>query len=66
MNMNPVLLRHSPPDMSTTQNVAHSNLMLAQMRQQQQEKIQQLESKIESLEEELRIIHEFNDRLDDL
>lgn len=64
--MNLVLLKHSPPDMTTTQNVAHSNLMLAQLRQQQQEKIQQLESRIKSLEEELRIIHESNDRLDDL
>jgi len=49
-----------------TQNVAHFNSMLEEYKQQQQEKIRQLESKIESLEEELRIIHEFNDRFDDL
>lgn len=52
--------------MATTQNVAHSNSMLAEYKQQYQEKIRQLESKIESLQQELRIICEFNDRLDDL
>jgi cell division protein FtsB len=52
--------------MTTSQNIAHSNSMLAKYKQQQQEKIRQLEARIESLEEELHIIHEFNDRLDDL
>jgi Na+/phosphate symporter len=65
MSMNPVSLKHLQPDIMT-QNVAHFNSMLEEYKQQQQEKIRQLESKIESLEEELRIIHEFNDRFDDL
>jgi hypothetical protein len=63
---NPVLFRPLLPDMSTTPNVAHSNSMLGELRQQYQEKIQQLESKIQILEEEIRIIQEYNDRLDDL
>lgn len=40
--------------------------MLAEFKQQQQQRITQLEVQVERLQEEIRIIQEFHDRLDDL
>jgi hypothetical protein len=40
--------------------------MLAEFKQQQAQRITQLEVQVEQLQEEIRIIQEFHDRLDDL
>jgi hypothetical protein len=52
--------------MSTSNNIAHTNVMLADFKQQQQQRITQLEVQVEQLQEEIRLIEKFHDRLDDL
>jgi len=52
--------------MSTSQNISHSNSMIADLKQQQKEKIEELELKVTQLQEEIRLIQEFHDRIDDL
>lgn len=48
--------------MSTTNNVQHSNLLLADLKRH----INELETEVEQLQEEIRLMREFHDRLDDL
>ena len=48
--------------MSTTNNVQHSNLLLADLKRH----INELESQVAELQEEIRLMREFHDRLDDL
>lgn len=40
--------------------------MLAELKSQQAQRITQLETQVSQLQEEIRLIQEFNDRLDDL
>jgi hypothetical protein len=49
-----------------TSNVKHANDMLFKLKQQHQEKIEELEQMISSLQIEIRILKEFQDRLDDI
>jgi hypothetical protein len=49
-----------------TSNVKHANDMLFNLKQQHQEKIEELEQMISSLQIEIRILKEFQDRLDDI
>ena len=44
----------------------HDSRILHEFQQQHQRKINELKDHIEKLQEEIRIIQEFNDRLDDL
>lgn len=48
--------------MSTTNNVQHSNLLLADLKRH----INELETEVKQLQEEIRLMREFHDRLDDL
>lgn len=48
--------------MSTTNNVQHSNLLLADLKRH----INELETQVSQLQEEIRLMREFHDRLDDL
>ena len=52
--------------MSTTNNVQHTNSMLAELKSQQAQRITQLETQVAQLQEEIRLMKEFHDRLDDL
>jgi polyhydroxyalkanoate synthesis regulator phasin len=52
--------------MSTSQNISHSNSLLMNLKQQQQERIDFLENQVKQLQEEIRLILEFHDRIDDL
>lgn len=49
-----------------TINIKHSNDMLANIKQQHQQKIEELERMIVSLQTEIKILKDFQDRLDDL
>lgn len=49
-----------------TNNVKHSNEMLANIKRQHQEKIEELERIIENLQTEIKLIEDFHNRLDDL
>lgn len=42
------------------------NRLAFALKQQQNKRIEELQKKIQQLEEEIRIIKEFNDRIDDL
>jgi hypothetical protein len=44
----------------------HEGHILYEFQQQQRNKIKELQQLVEKLQEEIRIIQEFNDRLDDL
>ena len=44
----------------------HDSRILHEFQQQHQRKINELKEHVEKLQEEIRIIQEFNDRLDDL
>lgn len=48
--------------MSTSNNIQHSNLLLADLKRH----INELESEVAQLQEEIRLMKEFHDRLDDL
>ena len=52
--------------MSTSNNIQHSNVMLAELKSQQAQRITQLETQVAQLQEEIRLMKEFHDRLDDL
>jgi hypothetical protein len=49
-----------------TINVKHSNDMLFKLKQQHQEKIEELERMIASLQMEIKILKDFQDQFDDL
>jgi len=48
-----------------TTNVKHANDMLSKLKEQHQEKIEKLERMIASLQMEIKILKDFQDRLDD-
>ena len=48
--------------MSASQNISHTNEMLAELKQ----RISQLEEQSEKLQEEIRLMEQFYDRIDDL
>jgi predicted ATP-binding protein involved in virulence len=52
--------------MSISQNILHTNSMLADFKQTQEQRIVQLEKQVAQLQEEIRLIQEFHDRIDDL
>jgi hypothetical protein len=52
--------------MSTSQNILHTNSMLADFKQIQEQRITKLEAQVAQLQEEIRLIEEFNDRIYDL
>jgi polyhydroxyalkanoate synthesis regulator phasin len=52
--------------MSTSQNISHTNTLLAEFKFKQEQRITQLERQVAQLQEEIRLIQEFHDRIDDL
>jgi hypothetical protein len=52
--------------MSTSQNILHTNSMLADFKEMQQQRITKLETQVAQLQEEIRLIEKFYDRIDDL
>jgi hypothetical protein len=44
----------------------HDSKVLYEFQEQQRNKIKELQQLVENLQEEIRLIQEFNDRLDDL
>jgi hypothetical protein len=52
--------------MSISQNISDTNAMLVKFKQKQEERILQLEYQVAKLQKEIRLIKEFNDRIDDL
>lgn len=48
-----------------TYHVKHTNTLLSQFKQQQIERVRELESQIDSLKEEIRLIELFYNRIDD-
>jgi len=51
--------------MINTSNL-HESKVLYEFQEQQRNKIKELQKLVENLQEEIRLIQEFNDRLDDL
>jgi hypothetical protein len=49
-----------------TSNVKHANYMLFKLKEQHQQKIKELEKMIVSLQTEIKILKDFQDRLDDI
>jgi Tfp pilus assembly protein PilN len=47
-------------------NISHTNSMLTDFKQTQEQRIVQLEKQVAQLQEEIRLIQEFHDRIDDL
>jgi TolA-binding protein len=52
--------------MSTSQNISHTNVMLAEFKEKQEQRITQLEQQVLRLQEEIHLLQEFYDRIDDL
>jgi TolA-binding protein len=49
-----------------TSNVKHANEIVGKLKQQHQEKIEEMQKMIDSLQNEIKILQDFQDRLDDL
>lgn len=52
--------------MSTQQAVAHTNEMVFKLKEMHRKKVEEMQKMIDSLKEEIRIIQEFDNRLDEL
>jgi len=49
-----------------THHVAHTNDMVFKLKEMHRKKVEEMQMMIDSLQEEIRIIQEFDNRLDDL
>jgi len=49
-----------------TSNVKHANDIVGKLKRQHQEKIEEMQKMIDSLQNEIKILKDFQDRLDDL